>query len=130
MDKKSIIGFILIGVILFGYSWYQGEQAEKAREAYLAAQHEQYLLDSIDRAEHPEKYLAEVAEQIANEEQRAAAVAAIQAEQQARLEQSLSQNFGQELVDATKGTEQFYTIENEVLKMTVSTKAVRLATWS
>ena len=127
MDKKSIIGFILIGVILFGYSWYQGEQAEKAREAYLAAQHEQYLLDSIDRAEHPEKYLAEVAEKIANEEQRAAAVAAIQAEQQARLEQSLSQNFGQELVDATKGTEQFYTIENEVLKMTVSTKGGKIS---
>ena len=66
MDKKSIIGFVLIGIILFGYSWYQGEQTEKAREAYFAAQREQFVLDSIDRAEHPEKYLAEVAEQIAS----------------------------------------------------------------
>ncbi len=127
MDKKSIIGFVLIGIILFGYSWYQGEQAEKAREAYFAAQREQFVLDSIDRAEHPEKYLAEVAEQIADEEQRAAAVAAIQAEQQARREQSIAQNFGQELVDATHGAEEFYTLENEVLKMTISTKGGKIS---
>lgn len=127
MDKKSIIGFVLIGIILFGYSWYQGEQAEKAREAYFAAQREQFVLDSIDRAEHPEKYLAEVAEQIADEEQRAAAVAAIEAEQQARREQSIAQNFGQELVDATHGAEEFYTLENEVLKMTISTKGGKIS---
>ena len=117
MDKKSIIGFVLIGLILFGYSWYQGEQSEKAREAYLAAQREQFVADSIDRAEHPEKYLHELVEQNNGEQAQAAAVAAYQREAQARLESELSRNFGEELVGAMNGEEQFYTLENEVLKM-------------
>ncbi|MBR5830205.1 MAG: membrane protein insertase YidC [Tidjanibacter sp.] len=120
MDKKSIIGFVLIGLILFGYSWYQGEQSEKAREAYLAAQREQFVADSIDRAEHPEKYLHELVEQHNGEQAQAAAVAAYQREAQARLESELSRNFGEELVGAMNGVEQFYTLENEVLKMTIS----------
>ena len=40
MDKNSIIGIVLVGVILFGFSWYQSNQFEKQREA-------QAQLDSI-----------------------------------------------------------------------------------
>ena len=32
MDKNSIIGFILIGVIFFGFTWYQSNQYQKQRE--------------------------------------------------------------------------------------------------
>ena len=32
MDKNSIIGFILIGVIFFGFTWYQSNQYKKQRE--------------------------------------------------------------------------------------------------
>jgi len=44
MDKNSIVGFVLIAAILFGFSFYQSKQT-KARMA------EQYRLDSIARAE-------------------------------------------------------------------------------
>ena len=120
MDKKSIIGFALMGLILFGYSWYQGKQSEKNREAYYAAQREQFIADSIDRAEHPEKYINEVAEQYQSEARQAEAVAAYQAEAQKRIESELSRNFGEGLVGAMSGEEQFYTLENEVMKMTIS----------
>lgn len=120
MDKKSIIGFALMGLILFGYSWYQGKQSEKNREAYYAAQREQFIADSIDRAEHPEKYINEVAEQYQSEARQAEAIAAYQAEAQKRFESELSRNFGEGLVGAMSGEEQFYTLENEVMKMTIS----------
>lgn len=32
MDKNSIVGFILIGVIFFGFTWYQSNQYQKQRE--------------------------------------------------------------------------------------------------
>lgn len=120
MDKKSIIGFVLIGLILFGYSWYQGEQSEKARAAYLAAQREQFVADSIDRAEHPEKYINEVVEQYQDEARQAEAVAAYQQQAEKRFESELSRNFGEMLVGALSGEEQFYALENEVMKMTIS----------
>ena len=49
MNKNSVIGFILIGVILFGFSWYQSRQYRK----------QQMKADSIYRAEHPELYAAD-----------------------------------------------------------------------
>ena len=51
MDKNSVIGFILIGVILFGFTFVQSKQLRK-QEAYQAqldstARAEQAVLDSI-----------------------------------------------------------------------------------
>ena len=40
MNKNNIIGFVLIGVIMFGFTWYQSKQYEKQMEA-------QAQLDSI-----------------------------------------------------------------------------------
>ena len=44
MDKNSIVGFILIGVIFFGFTWYQSNQYQKQRDY-------QAQLDSVARAE-------------------------------------------------------------------------------
>ena len=66
MNKNSVIGFILIGVILFGFSWYQSRQYRKQAEYQaqldslaLAQMQEQMRADSIYRAEHPELYAAD-----------------------------------------------------------------------
>lgn len=126
MDKKSIIGFVLIGLILFGYSWYQGKQQEKAREAYYAAQREQFVADSIDRAEHPEKYMNEFLQE-QQEQSQAEAVAAYQQQVKERFESELSRNFGEQLVGAMSGQEQDYTLENDVMKMTISSHGGRIS---
>ena len=44
MNKSNIIGIVLIGVIMFGFTWYQSKQYEKQMEV-------QAQLDSIARVE-------------------------------------------------------------------------------
>ncbi|MCQ2184584.1 MAG: membrane protein insertase YidC [Bacteroidales bacterium] len=46
MDRNSIIGFVLIFAILFGFSWYQSSVNRKNAEYAAAA-------DSVYRAQHP-----------------------------------------------------------------------------
>ena len=53
MDKKTLIGLLIVGVILFGYVFYNSKQVAKYQQ-------EQYRADSIARAEHPERYVEEV----------------------------------------------------------------------
>ena len=45
MDKKSIIGFVLIGVIMIGFTWFQNRQYKKQMEI-------QAQLDSVAMVEH------------------------------------------------------------------------------
>lgn len=52
MNKNTIIGFVLIGVILFGFTWYQSKEYEKQAE-YQAQD------DSIARAERLAQYRAD-----------------------------------------------------------------------
>lgn len=63
MNKNSVIGFILIGAILFGFSWYQSRQYKKQVEYQasldslaMVQQKEFMKADSVRRAEHPELY--------------------------------------------------------------------------
>ena len=44
MNKNSIIGFVLIGAIMLGFTWYQSKQYQKQMEV-------QAQLDSISRVE-------------------------------------------------------------------------------
>ena len=52
MNKNTIIGFILIGITLFGFTWYQSKEYEK-QVAYQAQ------VDSIARAERAAQYIAD-----------------------------------------------------------------------
>ena len=54
MDKNSIIGFALIGVIFFGFTWYQSRQYKAQREI-------QAQIDSAARAEQALKLVEEAA---------------------------------------------------------------------
>ena len=81
MAKSSLLGFVLIALILFGFMGYQSRQVQK-QQAYqhqldsiaAAEAYAQYQLDSAWRAEHPE---AAAAAKAAEEE---AARAAAEAE--------------------------------------------------
>ncbi len=60
MNKNTIIGFVLIAIIMFGFSWYQSREYKKQQEyqaqqdSIAAAQHlEQWALDSLERAMNP-----------------------------------------------------------------------------
>ena len=65
MDRNSIIGFVLIALILFGFMGYQSRQVKKQQaiqaqldSARLAEEYAQWKLDSAYRAEHPELAVA------------------------------------------------------------------------
>jgi YidC/Oxa1 family membrane protein insertase len=47
MNKQTVTGFVLIAVILFGFTWYQGKQQQKFQE-------QQRVEDSIARANAPQ----------------------------------------------------------------------------
>lgn len=55
MDKNSVIGFVLMGLILVGFSWYQSGQARK--QAVYQAQQDSIALAQY-RAAHPYDSLA------------------------------------------------------------------------
>lgn len=57
--KNTIIGFTLIGVIMFGFTWYQSRQYQKQMEY-------QAQLDSIARAERLEAYALDSLSRIAS----------------------------------------------------------------
>ena len=57
MNKNSIIGFVLIGVIMFGFTWYQSKQYQKQAEIQaqldsvaLAEQMAEMAIDSVKMA--------------------------------------------------------------------------------
>ncbi len=122
MDKKTIIGILLIGVILVLYSIYT--QPSKEEIARLKIQR-----DSIAKVEQAKK--AEIAKQ--------QAIADATTQQKAVVENNdssvvkndslknkqIQKQYG-EFSDATQGTRKFITIENDLLKIKISTKGGKM----
>ncbi len=109
MNKNTIIGLVLIGAILFGFSAWNSSKMEEQREIAAKAQ---AIQDSIDRANAPV---------ISPEEQLAAA----------QLQDSIAKvqaaaalgNFAK----SSEGTEEFVTLENDLAIFTFSNKGGRIA---
>ena len=63
MNKNSIIGFVLIGVIMFGFTWYQNRQYQKQAEIQAQldsiAMVEQMAAMALDSAKRAEGIVAE-----------------------------------------------------------------------
>ena len=112
MDKKSLLGLLIIGVILFVFTWHSSkQQAEIARQ--------QASIDSAARASLP---VETVASEIDPASPSPTADSAALREKQQREE-----HLGRYLYAATEGTETFYTIENDLLKIRFSNKGGRVA---
>ena len=110
MDKNSIIGFVLIGVIFFGFTWYQSNQYQKQREY-------QAQLDSISYAEQA----ALMAEQDS-----IARASGIMAAESGTAASSGQRKYLDSLLNSRSNVEAGYvTLANDKLELVLSTKGAQ-----
>jgi YidC/Oxa1 family membrane protein insertase len=112
MDRNTVIGFILIGVVLFVFTW-----LNRPDPAQLEAQ--QRYLDSVARVEYA-RQLEEAAKQ-----------PALSAPQPENVSDSVreaqrAQAYGV-FAGATEGAEEFITLENDRLEVKISSKGGRIS---
>jgi len=101
MDKNTVIGFVLIALLFFGYMWYSKPSA--AEQAL-----QQHIADSTARADAAKANAAKFKDT-------ATAKTAV-------LDSTLINT----LAAGTVGTEQLTTVENDVIKATFTNKGARL----
>ena len=124
MNKSSLIGFILIGVILFGWMlWMQPSKEELAEQQRLQdsirmARQEAAILDSIRLAEEQ----ASQAEAVA---MAASAVLADSTEWAAEMNRLSRDKYGA-FASASQGEEETWTIENKLQRITLTSKGGRI----
>lgn len=99
MNKNNIIGFLLIAVVLIGFSWYNQPSAEEQRAAFVQ--------DSIAKAKHAEM-----------EKASKAAAAKRQTNAKAKVEADSTALF----YSALKGQAKKIVLKNEKVKLTLNTK--------
>ena len=99
MNKNNIIGFLLIAVVLIGFSWYNQPSAEEQRTAFVQ--------DSIAKAKHAEM-----------EKASKAAAAKRQADAKAKVEADSTALF----YSALKGQAKKIVLKNEKVELTLNTK--------
>lgn len=122
MDKNSLLGLVIIGIILFGFTFITSrQQAEQARQEAIA--------DSIYRVENP---IPTAATTMATNGTSAQAVispadSALQAQNELIAQANLQQHIGNHLFAASKGNETLYELENDLVKMSISNKGGRVA---
>lgn len=115
MNKNTLIGLLCIGVILFGFSWYNNKQ-------YTAQLQEQQRIDSIARANAPK--IEELPSATGTDFQQGALPP-----DSAALEQPSAPvyRYGQYLDSALSGDEQLQTIETDLFVLTFTNKGGQLA---
>lgn len=99
MNKNNIIGFLLIAVVLIGFSWYNQPSAEEQRAAFVQ--------DSIAKAKHAE-----------TEKASKAAAAKRQTNAKAKVEADSTALF----YSALKGQAKKIVLKNEKVELTLNTK--------
>ena len=99
MNKNNIIGFLLIAVVLIGFSWYNQPSAEEQRAAFVQ--------DSIAKAKHAEM-----------EKASKAAAAKRQTNAKAKVEADSTALF----YSALKGQAKKIVLKNEKAELTLNTK--------
>ena len=112
MNKNNITGFVLIGIIIIGFTWYNGTKVEEQRKL-------QHQRDSIAQVEQ----MVLLREQLLRD-----SIAALTApvvvpvvtpeEKQAAVEQQ----FGSSLAAAMDKEEQFFILENDLIKLSFTNK--------
>lgn len=123
MNKSSLIGFILIAAVLFGWMWSmqpsKEELAEQKRiqDSIMVARREAAILDSIRLAEEQKNNAAaqaQLLDSMPKVEMDSATAAAVHYQQQ-------RDRFGA-FASASEGEEQLWTIQNQLQRITFSSK--------
>ncbi|NPA37278.1 MAG: membrane protein insertase YidC [Chlorobi bacterium] len=115
MDRNSITGIILITIIL-GFFWWMNKPTE---EQLRQIERQRDSLRKVELA----KLEAEQAKDVAQAEEKDTVIAEIK--DSTKLHDELIQRYGL-FADASKGTNEFITLENKELKVTFSTKGGRI----
>ena len=122
MNKSSLIGFILIAVVLFGWMWWmqpskeQLAEQKRVQDSIMMARREAAILDSI-RLEK-ERQLADSLQQTMAAVPETEMDSVALANEQARLRKDKYGAFA----PASAGEEQCWTLENKLQKITISNK--------
>ena len=107
MNKNTIIGFVLIGVIMFGFSWYQSKQYKEQMAA-------QAQLDSIAMVEQLQQMAMDSVQKAIGENK----AVAVKVENQAVYKDSL-------LNVARNAQEQILALANDKIKVEFTTKGAQ-----
>ncbi|HNS13079.1 MAG TPA: membrane protein insertase YidC [Bacteroidia bacterium] len=116
MDKNSIIGLSLIGLLIVGYTIYTQPSKEELAALKLKR-------DSVAAVEAQERAAIAAATQYSDTAKETALVDAADAE--ALIINKKKEQYG-EFSDATEGVEQILTLENNLIKIDVSSKGGRI----
>jgi len=114
MDKNTLIGFLLIGVVLFAFSWFNQPSPEQA-EAQRRYQ------DSIAKIEQ--------ASQLVQKEKQASSLATVPDSLAGQPDSVRSAHFQKEFgvfAESVTGEEQFTTLENDKVELRFSNKGGRV----
>lgn len=113
MNKNTLIGLLVIGVILFGFSWYNNKQ-------YTERIQEQQRQDSIAMANAPKQTPSPTGESFTQGQLSPDSAALTDAEPARSV---LGSAYDAQL----RGEEEFYKLENELFILTFSNKGGRIA---
>jgi YidC/Oxa1 family membrane protein insertase len=126
MDRKSIIGLLLIGAILIGWMFYAKPSPEE-----LAKQKAQYQADSIAQYKATEKIKKDAAAAPTKELAAAGISSAMLADSSGKMADSVKsilkkQMYG-DFADASEGENKIITIQNDLIKVNISPKGGRIS---
>ena len=99
MDKNNIIGFVLIALVLIGFTWYQQPSAEEQRAAFVQ--------DSI----------AQVTKAKAEKQAKLA-----EAARQKAIKQAIAEDTTSLFYNALRGQAESIVLKNEKIELTLNTK--------
>lgn len=114
MDKNSVIGFVLIGLIMVGFTFYQSKQAKEAMEM-------QRQLDSAASAQALIQFKADSARQA--EQARSVSVQSAEVQEAAKPVSRTYQDESLERASRLEGA--LYTLSNDKLDVVINTKGAQ-----
>lgn len=115
MDKNTLIGFLLIGVVLFAFSWLNQPTAEQVEA-------QRKLQDSVAKVEYAKQLEQEALTAVKNKN---ISSDILTGESDSAHNEYLKNNFGV-FAGAMVGEEQFTILENELVELKISNKGGRL----